>query len=77
VDVRLEAAPLQPGDDRVQHLVVDVQRRRAQSISAHRELLDRIEQKDPDAAVDAMSRHIAAVNRLLREDEQRDTKTTG
>jgi GntR family transcriptional repressor for pyruvate dehydrogenase complex len=51
-------------------------RRRAQSISAHRELLDRIEQKDPDAAADAMSRHIAAVNRLLREDELRDTKTS-
>jgi GntR family transcriptional regulator, transcriptional repressor for pyruvate dehydrogenase complex len=47
-------------------------RRRTHSIAAHRELLDRIEDRDPEGAAEAMSRHIAAVNRLLREDEEQD-----
>jgi GntR family transcriptional repressor for pyruvate dehydrogenase complex len=47
-------------------------RRRAQSIAAHRELLSRIEERDADGAAEAMSRHIDAVNRLLREDDERE-----
>jgi GntR family transcriptional repressor for pyruvate dehydrogenase complex len=45
-------------------------RRRAQSIAAHRELLTRIEERDADGAADAMARHIASVNLLLREDDE-------
>jgi GntR family transcriptional regulator, transcriptional repressor for pyruvate dehydrogenase complex len=46
-------------------------RRRQRSITAHAEILGRIEAHDPDGASEAMARHIADVNELLIQEERR------